>query len=137
MIEFISCSVYLNICQLVSEFKDYTYIVSIDSVQSHPTIVHLSGEDFITKEVVSKKAAILIWRVDAIMSCHIWKISNHSMEGIILFFNIIKMFSMPIDSILTENSLKKKETVIIFVLPRRSIVKHTNIAIYHFIISNK
>lgn len=112
-------------------------VVAVDCRQAHATVVHLTGENFISKEPVSEYATIRIWAVQTFLSCHIWKISQQSLHTIVLFGHAVNVLGMFVYLVAAENPLQQQEWIEVFMLPAWSIIEHTYWWIYHLIISDK
>lgn len=125
VVKWISSSVYFYIIQ----------VVRVDCRKTNSAIVHLSCEDFITVEVVTEDTSVWVSIIERVSSSDINKISKKGMHGVVLFLDIIQVFSIFVNSIRAKNVLKQKERVIIWIFDWRGIIENSNIAVNHFIIS--
>jgi len=58
-------------------------------------------------------------------------------HAVVLFFDIVEMFGVLVDSKRTKYVLKKQESVVILVLNARSIIENSDIGVVHLIITNE
>lgn len=108
----------------------------IDSWEANTAVVHLSSENLIAEEIVTKHTAVRVSEVVGISSGDIGKISEQSVHRVVLFVHIVEVFSILIDSVGAEHVLEQIESIIVLVLERWSIVENTNIGVDHLVISD-
>jgi hypothetical protein len=63
-----------------SDNLDIVEVVRVDGWEADTAIVHLSGENFVSVEVVSEKTAIRVGQIMGISSSYIWESSKKSMH---------------------------------------------------------
>ena len=121
--------VHQLIVEVVSATDDFDIVdvVTIDGWQANTAVVHLSGENLVTEEVVSEDTTIRVGEVVRVSSGHIWKISEHGVHRVVLLVHIIEMSSILINSVRAEQVLEKQEGVVVLMFLTRSIVEDTNI----------
>jgi len=71
------------------------------------------------------------------VSGNINKVTKQGMHGVILLLHIVEVVSILVDSVLAEYVLQKEESIIVRVLNGRGVIEHSNIRVYHFIISDE
>ena len=74
-------------------------VVRVDSWKADTAVVHLSCEDFITKEVVSKDTTVRVGMIVRVCPSHIWKITDQRVHRVVLLMNIVKVTGVIINSI--------------------------------------
>mmetsp|Transcript_119355 Transcript_119355/g.166548 ORF Transcript_119355/g.166548 Transcript_119355/m.166548 type:complete len:385 (-) Transcript_119355:291-1445(-) len=116
---------------------DVVEVVRVDSGEADTAVVHLSGEDLITVEVVAEDAAVGVGIVVSVGVSNINEISEKSVHGVVLLLDIVKVLSVLIDAVVTEHILQKKEAIVVSVLDAGGVVEHTNVRVDHLVISNK
>jgi len=104
--------------------------------EADTAIVHLSGEDFISEEVVTEETTVRVGHVVGISSGNVWQVTEKSVHGVVLFVDIIEMFSVLINSVSTEHVLHEGESEEILVSDAWSIIEDTNVRVDHLIISD-
>lgn len=120
-----------------SDDLDVVEVMRVDGWKADSAIVHLSGEDLVSKEVVSEETTVRVSHVVAVGSGNIRKISKKRVHGVVLLVAVIQMLGMLIDSVGTEHVLKEEERVVVLVLDTWSIVEDTNVGVYHLVISDE
>ena len=98
-----------------SEDLNVIKIVTIDGRKAHAAIIHLSDEDFVSKEVVSEYTAVAVGHVVRVSAGNVDELAEENMHRVILLFDVIEVLCMLINSVRTEHILKEKEAIIIFV----------------------
>jgi len=111
-------------------------IMSPDGWKADTTIVHLSGENFISEEVVTEETRVRVSHVVGISSGNIWQVTEKSVHGVVLLMDIIEMFSMLVNSVVSEHVLHEGEGIVVLVFDSWSIVEDTNVGVDHLIISD-
>ena len=76
------------------------------SGQCDATIVHLSCEYLVSKEIVTENTTVTVWAVNTFVPGHIWEVTNHSMHTIVLLLNIVQMSCVSLDVVVAKNALK-------------------------------
>ena len=124
-----SFGVQQGVVKMISATNDFNVIdvVAIDGWQADTTVVHLSCENLISKEVVAEDTAIRVSEIVRVCPCDIWKITEHGMHGIVLLVYIVKMSGILIDSVLTKQVLKEQEGVVVWMFDAWCIIENTNI----------
>jgi len=90
--------------------------VTVDGWKANTTVVHLSGEDFISEEVVTEHTAVRVGKVLGVSQCNIRQVTEHGVHRVVLLVDVIQMTSVLINSVGAEQVLKQKEGVVVFVL---------------------
>jgi hypothetical protein len=126
IIKVVSASIYFHIIQEVT----------VNSRETHSAIVHLSGEYFISEEVVAPYSTVRVCIVQTVSLSYINQITNQRMHWIILLMDIIEMFSMLVNSIVPKHMFQELKGIVVWVFDRGSIIEHTHIGVVHLIISN-
>ena len=119
-----------------SDDLDVIKVMSPDSWEADTAIVHLSGEDFVSEEVVTEKTTVRVSHVVSVSSSNVNQVTEKGVHGVVLFVDIIEMFSVLVDSISTEHVLHELESEVILVFDTWSIIEDTNVGVDHLIISN-
>jgi len=127
VVEIVSASDDLNVVQ----------VVRVNGWETNTAVVHLSGENLVTEEIVSENTAVGVSHIVGIGSGNIWKGTEESVHRVVLLVDIIEMLSMFVDSVFAEHVLEEQETVVIFILDTWSIVEDTNVGVDHFIVSDE
>ena len=127
VVEIVSTSDNLNIVQ----------VVRVDGWEANTAVVHLSGENLVTEEVVSENTAVGVGHVVGIGSGNIWKGTKESVHRVVLLVNIIEMLSILVNSVFAEHVLEEQETVVVIILDTWGIVEDTNVGVDHLIISDE
>ena len=120
-----------------SDNLDVVEVVRVDGWKANSAVVHLSGEDLITEEVVSEKSSITVWEIVRLSSGDIWEITEESVHGVVLLVAVVEVLSMLIDSVGSEHVLQEEETVVVLVLDTWSIVEDSDVTVVHLIISDE
>ena len=79
--------------------------MGVDCWKRDSTVVHLSGENFVSEKPIAKYATITVGTEQTLLSCYIGQIAYHSMHAVVLFLHVVQMFAILIDLIVTKNSL--------------------------------
>lgn len=74
-------------------------IMRVDSGQADTAIVHLTGENFVSEEVVSEKCTVRVGVVEGISHGDINEITKENVHRVVLFPGIIEMSSILVDSV--------------------------------------
>jgi hypothetical protein len=120
-----------------SDNLDVVEVMRVDGWKADSAVVHLSGEDLVTEEVVSEKSSITVWEVVGLSSSDIWEITEEGVHGVVLLVAVVEMLSMLIDSVGSEHVLQEEETVVVLVLDTWSIVEDSDVTVVHLIISDE
>jgi len=102
-------------------------VVSVDGGETDTAVVHLTGENFITKEVVTEDTRVRVSEVVGVSHSDIRKITKESVHRVILLFHVIEVLSMLIDTVRAEHVFKEEECVVVLVFDTRGIVEDSNI----------
>jgi len=119
-----------------SDDLDLIEVMGIDGWEMDSTVVHLSGEDLISEEVVSEKTSIRVGEVVALGSGHVWQVSHHGVHRVVLLVDIIEVLSVLVDSVGAEHVLEESKGVEVLILGGRGIVEHSDVGVVHLIISD-
>jgi hypothetical protein len=103
------------------------HVVTVDSGEAHTAVVHLSGEDFVSEEVVSEKSTVRVGMEQSFCHSDINEISEKRVHGVVLLFGIIEVLSMLVNSEASKHMLEEHESIIVRVLYGGSIVVDNNI----------
>jgi hypothetical protein len=79
--------------------------MTVDGGQAYSTVVHLSCEYLIAKEVVTEYTAITVRAENALMSSDIREVSDHGMHAVVLLLYIVQMLGMSVDRVAAKDSL--------------------------------
>lgn len=126
VVEVVSASDDLNIVQ----------VVGVDGWEANTAVVHLSGEDLVTEEVVSENTAVGVGHVVGVSSGDIWEGTEKSVHGVVLLVDIVEVLSMLVDSVSAEHVLEEQEAVVVLILDAWGIVEDTNVGVDHLVISD-
>ena len=110
-----------------SDDLDVIKVMGPDGWEADTAIVHLSGEDFVSEEVVTEKTTVRVSHIVSISSGNINQVSEKSVHGVVLLVDIIEMFSVLVDSVSTEHVLHELESEVILVFDSWSIIEDTNV----------
>lgn len=116
---------------------DIIEVVTINGGEASSAIVHLSGENFITEEVVSKDTRVRVWEIVGFGHGNIREITEESMHGVVLLLHIVKMFSMLVNSVATKHVFEEHECVVVFVFDTGGIVENRHVRVVHFVITDE
>jgi len=111
-------------------------IMSPDGWKADTAIVHLSGENFISEEVVTEKTTVRVSHVVSISSGDIRQVSEKSMHGVVLLMDIIEMFGMLVNSVASEHVLHEGESEVVLVFDSWGVIEDTDVRVDHLIISH-
>ena len=111
--------------------------VRVDGGQADTAVVHLTGEDFVTEEVVSEETGVRVGEVVAVSSGDINELTEESVHGVVLLLDVVKVLSVLVDSVGAEHVLEEQESVVVFVLDGGSIVEDTDVRVDHLIITDE
>lgn len=109
----------------------------IDSGEAHSAVVHLSGEDFVSEEVVAKDTAVGVSVVERVASGDVDQVSEESVHGVVLFLHVIQVLSVLVDSVGAEHVLKQQESIVVVVLDGGSVVENSHVGVVHLVVSDK
>ena len=132
----------LNAHQLVpkyvsrSHYFDFADVVAVESGAGDSEPVHLSSEDFVAEEPVSKDAAVAIRTVQALSASHIGEFSQERVHSVVLFLRIVQMTTVLVDLVAANHPLQQKERIEILVFPAWSIVKNTDGRVGHLVVAD-
>lgn len=116
---------------------DIIDVVTINGWQAHTAVVHLTGENFIAKEVVTEDTAVRVSKVMRIGSGNIGQVTDQGMHRVVLLVDVIKMTRIIINSIGAEQVFQQQEAIVVLVLDTWSIVEDTHIRVNHFIVTDE
>lgn len=83
--------------------------VGVDGWHVHSTEVHLTGEDFVSVEVVSEKTAVAVGVVVAVSLGHIYQVAEESVHCVVLLVDVVQMLGVLVDSVGAKHVLKEEE----------------------------
>ena len=87
----------LNVKERVTEVVtatddlDVAEVVTVAGGEAGTAVVNLTGEDFVTEEVVTEDSTVVIGEVVGISHGHIGKITEESVHRVVLLFDIVEM----------------------------------------------
>ena len=110
--------------------------MGVDGWEANTAVVHLSGEDLVTEEVVSENTAVGVGHVVGVSSGDIWEGTEKSVHGVVLLVDIVEVLSMLVDSVSAEHVLEEQEAVVVLILDAWGIVEDTNVGVDHLVISD-
>jgi hypothetical protein len=113
------------------------HIVTVDGWEADTAVVHLSGENFVTKEVVTEDSGIRVSEIVRVSHSDIWEVTEESVHSVVLLGNGVQVLSMLVNSVLSENVLEEQESVVVLVLNGWSIIEDSNVGVIHLIISDE
>lgn len=120
-----------------SDDLDVVQVVRVDGWEANTAVVHLSGEDLVTEEVVSENTAVGVSQVVGISSGNIWKGTQESVHRVVLLVDIVEMLGVLVNSVAAEHVLEEQEAVVVLILDAWGIVEDTNVRVDHLIISDE
>lgn len=115
---------------------DIVQVVAVDSRKADTTVVHLSGEDLVAEEVVSKDTAVRVSEVFALSPGDIRQVAEKGVHRVVLFLDIIEMLSVVLNVVGAEHVLEQIEGIVVLILDRGSIVENSNIRVVHLIVTD-
>ena len=116
---------------------DIVKVMRVDSWEADTAVVHLTSEDLVTEEVVSENTTVTVGEVVRLSHGNIWKITKKSVHTVVLLLDIIKVFSMLVDSEGTKHVFQKEESIVVLMLNARSVVEDSNVRVVHLIVTNE
>lgn len=125
--EVVSATNNLNIIQ----------VVTVNGGQASTAVVHLSGEDLVTEEVVTKDAAIGVGEVVGLGHSDIGQVTEEGVHAVVLLLNIIEMLGVLVNSVGAKHVLEEHEGVEVLVLHGGSIVEDSNVGVVHLVITDE
>lgn len=99
-------------------------------------VVHRSGEDLVSEEVVTPKTAVRVGQVLAISKSHVNEISEETVHTVVLLVSVVKVNSVLVDAVVANHMLEESEGIVVWVLDAWSIEEDTNVGVVHLIISH-
>lgn len=127
VVEVVSASDDLNI----------VHVMGVDGRETHTAVVHLTGENFITHEVVSEETAIRVGFEVRVGDGDINEVGEEGVLGMVLLLSVIEVLSMLVNSVRTEDVLEESEGVVVLIVHRGGVVEHSNVGVVHLIVSNE
>jgi len=109
----------------------------VDCGKANTAVVHLSGKDLVSEEVVSEDTTVGVSVIKGLGHSNIGEISEHGMHWVVLLLHIVKVASVFVNAIASEQILKKEEGIVIGIFDGRSIVEDTNIRVNHLVVSDE
>jgi len=121
--------IHKSIVEVIASSDDLNIVdvVSIDSGETYTAIVHLAGENLVTEEVISENGGVTVGHVVTLGNGHIWEISEKCVHRVVLFVSSVKMFSILLDVVATEDVFEEEEAVVIFVVEGGGIIEDSNV----------
>jgi len=120
-----------------SDDLNVVHEVSVDGGQADTTVVHLTGEDFVTHEVVSENTAVGVGEEVRVGDSHVDEVGEEGVLGVVLLLAVIEVLGVLVDSVASEDVLEESEGVVVFVVDRGGVVEDSNVGVVHLIISDK
>lgn len=134
----ISLSAHQRVPETVSSTDDLDLIHKLSPVDwnVNTSEVHVSGEDFISEDVVTPKSAVRVGLVFTVSQGDIDEVSKHDVHSIVLLQGIVAMLSVSVNSVVSDHVLHQEECVVVWVLSSWSIKEDTDIGVVHLVISH-
>ena len=116
-----------TVVQVVAASEDFHVIeiVGVDGRKTDSAVIHLSGEDFISKEGVSEDSTVGVGHVVGVSSGYIDEVSEQGMHRVVLFLHVVQVLSVLVNAVGTEHVLQKQEGVVVGVLHGGRVVEHS------------
>jgi hypothetical protein len=115
---------------------DIVHVVGVDCGKGDAAVVHLAREHLVAKEPVAEDSTVGVRAVKTLLSSDINKVTKHAVHTVVLFLDIIQVFGVHIDLVVTKHSLPHQKGIEVFMFPARCVVENTNTGVYHLIVSN-
>jgi len=90
--------------------------VRVNGRKAHSAVVHLTGEDFVSHEVVSEKTTVGVGEEVRVGDSDINEVREESVLGMVLLLSVIEVLGVLVDSVRSENVLKESEGIVVFVV---------------------
>ena len=126
VVEMVSASVDLDVVD----------VLSVSGQKVDTAVVHLSGEDLVSEEVVTEETTVRVSEVVTVLLGDIDKIAELGVQCIVLFLRVIKMGSVFVNSVGAHHALEKQERVVVWVLDGWGIVEDTNVGVIHLVVTD-
>lgn len=120
-----------------TEHLDLVQVVRVDGGEADTAVVHLSSEDLVAEEIVTKHAVVRASKVVRIGSSDVGEVTEESVHRVVLLVDIVKVLSVLVHSVGTEHMLQEEEAVVVLILHRGSVVEDTNVGVNHLVISDE
>lgn len=135
---FVGLSAHKTVPEAVSTTDNFDFVDKLTpgDWDVNTSEVHVSGEDFISINVVTPKTAVRVGFVFTVLNSDINKISEHDMHTVVLLHWGVTVLSVLVNSIASDHVLHKEEGVVVWVLSAWGIEEDTNICVDHLIISH-
>lgn len=78
---------------------DVAEVVTVDGGEAGTAVVHLTGEDLVTEEVVTEDSTVRVGEVVGISHGHIREITEESVHRVVLLFDIVEVLGVLVDSV--------------------------------------
>lgn len=106
------------VVEVVSATDDLNIIheVSVDGGEAHTTVVHLTGEDFVTHVVGSEHTAVRVGEEVGVGDSDINEVGEEGMLGVVLLLSVIEVLGVLVNSVRSKDVLEESEGVVVFVV---------------------
>lgn len=116
---------------------DLVYVTTIGSDGSKASPVHLASENLVSEQPVAPKTAVRVCVIDALLTGHIWELSENHVGSIVLVSNIVDVLAVLLDLVVTDHVAQKLEGVVVLVVDGWSIVEDIAVGVVALIISHE
>jgi len=111
--------------------------VRVDGGEADTTVVHLTGENFVTHVVGSENTTVGVGEEVGVGDSDINEVRDEGMLGVVLLLSVIEVLGVLVNSVRSEDVLEESEGVVVFVVDGGGIVENSNVGIVHLIVSNE
>lgn len=127
------------VVEVVSATDDFdvVHVVGVDGGQADTTVVHLTGEDLVTHEVVSEETTIGVGLEVRVRDGDINEVGEESVLGVVLLLSVVEVLGVLVNSVRAEDVLEESEGVVVLVVHRGGIVEHSDVGVVHLIVSHE
>jgi len=106
------------VVEVVSATDDLNIVheVSVDGRETHSAVVHLTGEDLVSHEVVSEKTTVGVGQEVRVGDSDINEVGEKSMLGMVLLLSVIEVLGVFVNSVSSEDVLVESEGIVVFII---------------------
>lgn len=126
------------VVHLVSGSDDLGFleVVGLDGHWADSGVVHVSGEDLVSEEVVAPETAVRVSEVVGIVSGDINELSEDGVEGVVLLLSVVQVAGVLVDSVVAVDFLEELEGPVVSVVVAWGIVEHSDVGVVHLVVSH-
>lgn len=131
--------VHQLIVEVVSATDDFNvvHVVGVDGGEADTTVVHLTGEDLVTHEVVSEETTVGVGLEVRVRDSDINELAKKGVLGVVLLLDVVDVLGVLVDSVRAEDVLEESEGVVVLIVHRGGIVEHSDVGVVHLIVSHE